>query len=210
LHSRLLERSAKLNKELGNGSLTALPIIETQLGDVAAYIPTNVISITDGQIYLESELFNKGTRPAINAGLSVSRVGGAAQTKAMKKVAGRLRLELAQYRELAAFSQFASDLDESTKKVLEKGAILSEVLKQPELNPLPFHHEVIVIFAATNGYFDKVPLGKIQERSKELIQYLSKMHKNILETIAKNAELNDNSITQLKNALQEFNQVNPS
>jgi F-type H+-transporting ATPase subunit alpha len=207
LHSRLLERSSRLNKEQGGGSLTALPIIETQLGDVSAYIPTNVISITDGQIYLESELFNKGTRPAINPGLSVSRVGGAAQTKAMKKVGGTLRLELAQYRELAAFSQFASELDEATKRTLTKGKILTEMLKQPELEPLPFDYEVVVIFAATNGYFDAVPLSHIQARSQALMLYLHKMHKPILETIEKSGELKNETIAGLKNALEEFNRV---
>ncbi len=207
LHSRLLERSSRLNKKRGGGSLTALPIIETQLGDVSAYIPTNVISITDGQIYLESELFNKGTRPAINPGLSVSRVGGAAQTKAMKKVGGKLRLELAQYRELAAFSQFASDLDEATKRTLDKGRILTEILKQPEFEPLPFHYEVVVIFAATNGYFDAVPVDRIQARSKELMMYMHKMHKPVLDAIEKTAELKDETIAGLKKALEEFNRV---
>ncbi|MCC2630832.1 MAG: synthase alpha subunit [Candidatus Paceibacter sp.] len=207
LHSRLLERSARLKKELGGGSITALPIIETQLGDISTYIPTNVISITDGQIYLESELFNKGTRPAINPGLSVSRVGGAAQTKAMKKVAGKLRLELAQYRELAAFSQFASELDEATKKILDKGRILTETLKQPELDPLPFFHEVVIIFAATNGYFDAVPVEKIQARSKQLLDFLNKMHKNILDTIEQGGELNDDTSAALKAALEEFNRI---
>ncbi|MDZ4284267.1 MAG: F0F1 ATP synthase subunit alpha, partial [Patescibacteria group bacterium] len=155
LHSRLLERSAKLNHENGGGSLTALPIIETQLSDVSAYIPTNVISITDGQIYLEPELFYQGNRPAVNAGLSVSRVGSSAQTKAMKKVAGRLRLELAQFRELAAFMQFSSELDEGTQKRIERGKVLSEILKQPELAPIPFEYQVVLIWAATNGYFDQ-------------------------------------------------------
>jgi F-type H+-transporting ATPase subunit alpha len=207
LHSRLLERSARLNTELGSGSLTALPIIETQLGDVSAYIPTNVISITDGQIYLESELFNKGTRPAINPGLSVSRVGGAAQTKAMKKVAGKLRLELAQYRELAAFSQFASELDEATKRTLDKGKILTEILKQPELQPMPFHYEVVVIYAATNGYFDTVPVVEVQNRSRDLLVYMHKMNHDILDTIEKTAELNPEIIEKLKNALDAFNRL---
>lgn len=207
LHSRLLERSARLNKKNGGGSLTALPIIETQLADISAYIPTNVISITDGQIYLEAELFNKGTRPAINSGLSVSRVGGAAQTKAMKKVGGKLRLSLAQYRELAAFSQFASDLDEATRKTLDKGRILTEVLKQPELLPLPFQEEVVAIFAATNGYFDAIPVEKIQSRAKELLAFLHKMHRQILETIEQTAELKDETAASLKAALDEFNRV---
>ncbi|MES2437225.1 MAG: F0F1 ATP synthase subunit alpha [Patescibacteria group bacterium] len=209
LHSRLLERSARLRKEKGGGSMTALPIIETQLSDVSAYIPTNVISITDGQIYLESELFNKGTRPAINPGLSVSRVGGAAQTKAMKKIAGKMRLDLAQYRELAAFSQFASDLDESTKKILEKGKKVSEILKQPELEPLPFYYQVVEIFAVSNGYFDAVPAKNIQARAKDLIVYLHKMHRGILETIEKTGELSQETIDTLKAALEEFNRVTP-
>jgi F-type H+-transporting ATPase subunit alpha len=207
LHSRLLERSAKLKKEKGGGSLTALPIIETQLGDVSAYIPTNVISITDGQIYLESELFNKGTRPAINPGLSVSRVGGAAQTKAMKKVGGRLRLELAQYRELAAFSQFASELDEHTKRTLEKGRVLTEMLKQPELDPLPFQNEVVVIFAATNGYFDTTPPDHIQPRAGQLLHFLYSMHKPLMDTIEKTGKLEDATVEELKQAIEEFNRV---
>jgi F-type H+-transporting ATPase subunit alpha len=210
LHSRLLERSARLSKERGGGSLTALPIIETQLNDVSAYIPTNVISITDGQIYLESELFNKGIRPAINPGLSVSRVGGAAQTKAMKKVAGKLRLELAQYRELAAFSQFASDLDESTKRVLDKGKVLTEMLKQPDFQPLPFEQEVVVIYAATNGYFDTIPTENLQTHSRKLIEYVSKMHKEIVEKIRKTGELKDNTLEALKNAIDEFNRLEKS
>ncbi len=210
LHSRLLERSAKLNKNRGGGSLTALPIIETQLGDVSAYIPTNIISITDGQIYLESELFNKGTRPAINAGLSVSRVGGAAQTKAMKKVAGKLRLELAQYRELAAFSQFASELDESTKKILEKGRILSEILKQPEGEPLPFYYEVVVIYAAINGYFALVPADKIGQRSKDLLVYMHKLHRPVLEIIEKTGEFKDETAAKLKSAIEDFNKSQTS
>ncbi len=209
LHSRLLERSSRMNKELGGGSLTAFPIIETQLGDVSAYIPTNVISITDGQIYLESELFNKGTRPAINPGLSVSRVGGAAQTKAMKKVAGKLRLELAQYRELAAFSQFASDLDPGTKKILDKGKVLTEILKQPELEPMPFYYEVVIIFAATNGYFASVPVAKILDRTKDLLMYLHKTHKDVLMTIEKTGELKDETSDALKKAIEEFNNVEP-
>ncbi len=209
LHSRLLERSVRMHKDKGGGSITSLPIIETQLGDVSAYIPTNVISITDGQIYLESELFNKGTRPAINAGLSVSRVGGAAQTKAMKKVAGKLRLQLAQYRELAAFSQFASDLDESTKKILEKGKILSEVLKQPEVEPMPFYYEVIVLFAATSGFFDAVPTEKVQTRTKDMLIYLHKMHKDIVHTIEKTQAFTDETRDALTKAIEEFNRVTP-
>lgn len=207
LHSRLLERSAKLSKDNGGGSLTALPIIETQLGDVSAYIPTNVISITDGQIYLESELFNKGVRPAVNPGLSVSRVGGAAQTKAMKKVAGRLRLELAQYRELAAFSQFASELDDATKKTLDKGKILMEILKQPEQEPLPFHYEVIEIFAATSGYFNDFPVEKIQIKAKALLTYIHKMHRELLSSIESSGVISEENLTKLKGAIEEFKRI---
>lgn len=184
LHSRLLERAAKMSKEKGGGSLTALPIIETQLGDVSAYIPTNVISITDGQIYLESELFYQGVRPAVNVGLSVSRVGSSAQTKAMKKVAGRLRLDLAQFRELAAFSQFASDLDESTKSVLVRGRVLSEMLKQDELSTVPFEEEAALIFVGTRGFFDKVEPDKIKESCLKFLDFLNKNHrKDILDPI---------------------------
>jgi len=176
LHARLLERSAKLNKDYGGGTLTALPIIETQLGDVSAYIPTNVISITDGQIYLESDLFNQGLRPAINVGLSVSRVGSAAQTKAMKKVAGRLRLELAQFRELKAFVQFASDLDEATKKKIQRGELLTEVLKQNDREPMPFEKQVVILYAALNGFLDDVPLEKIKSFEEKFLDYLNKLH----------------------------------
>ncbi|MDD4989334.1 MAG: F0F1 ATP synthase subunit alpha [Candidatus Pacebacteria bacterium] len=205
LHSRLLERSAKLSKENGGGSLTSLPIIETQLGDVAAYIPTNVISITDGQIYLESELFNQGMRPAVNAGLSVSRVGSAAQTKAMKKVAGKLRLELAQYRELAAFSQFASELDESTQKTLARGKVLTECLKQDELVPIPFEKQAVLIYAATNGYLDKVPAEKIVDAGIAVIDYLEKMHKEkIFEAIKKSGEMSDDTLKILKAGLEDW------
>jgi F-type H+-transporting ATPase subunit alpha len=207
LHSRLLERSSRMNKEKGGGSLTALPIIETQLGDVSAYIPTNVISITDGQIYLESELFNKGTRPAINPGLSVSRVGGAAQTKAMKKVAGRLRLELAQFRELAAFSQFASELDEATRKVLDKGKILSEILKQPELAPLPFPHQVAMIYASTNGYFDGVAPGAVSKRATDLVEFIRKRHHDLFDTLEKSGELAEETLNKLKSSIEEFNRT---
>ena len=204
LHSRLLERDAKLNKENGGGSLTAIPIIETQLGDVSAYIPTNVISITDGQIYLEPELFYQGMRPAVNVGLSVSRVGSAAQTKAMKKVAGRLRLELAQFRELAAFAQFASDLDESTRSRIERGKILSEILKQPELTPIPFEKQVIVIFAATNGYFDKILPQEVQKYGEELLDYLEKMHSKIFTTIQESGELSKEIDEALRIGIEEF------
>lgn len=205
LHSRLLERAAKLNKENGGGSLTALPIIETQLGDVSAYIPTNVISITDGQIYLEPELFFQGVRPALNVGLSVSRVGSSAQTKAMKKVAGRLRLELAQFRELAAFAQFASELDESTRKRIERGRVLVELLKQPELEPLPFEKQVCLIYAGTNGYFDDVPPAEVEVVAGKLIEYLEKLHgEKVLGKIKESGELSQEIEDKLKKAIVEF------
>ena len=208
LHSRLLERAAKLSKENGGGSLTALPIIETQLGDVSAYVPTNVISITDGQIYLESELFYQGVRPAVNVGLSVSRVGSSAQTKAMKKVAGRLRLELAQFRELAAFSQFASELDEGTRKRLERGRVLTELLKQPEMQPVPFEKQALLIYAGTNGYLDDVPVPSIHETTAKLLDYLEKMYDNkILEKIKITGELAPETEEALKKALEEFKKL---
>ena len=208
LHSRLLERAAKLSKENGGGSLTALPIIETQLGDVSAYVPTNVISITDGQIYLESELFYQGVRPAVNVGLSVSRVGSSAQTKAMKKVAGRLRLELAQFRELAAFSQFASELDEGTRKRLERGRVLTELLKQPEMQPVPFEKQALLIYAGTNGYLDDVPVSSIRETAAKLLDYLEKMHDDkILEKIKLTGELAPETEEALKKALEEFKKL---
>ena len=172
LHSRLLERAAKMNDEMGAGSLTALPVIETQAGDVSAYIPTNVISITDGQIFLETELFFRGIRPAVNVGLSVSRVGSAAQVKAMKQVAGRIKLELAQYREMAAFAQFASDLDASTQQLLARGSRLTELLKQPQYKPLPIEEQVVAIFAGVRGYLDKFEIGQIGEFEAQLIAEL--------------------------------------
>ena len=205
LHSRLLERAAKLNKENGGGSLTALPIIETQLGDVSAYIPTNVISITDGQIYLEPELFYQGIRPALNVGLSVSRVGSAAQTKAMKKVAGKLRLELAQYRELAAFVQFASELDGSTRKRIDRGRVLTEILKQPEQDPMPYELQVVAIFAGTQGYLDDIPPAEVSGVMTKLLDYLEKMHREkILEKIKTSGELQPEVEEALKRALDEF------
>ncbi len=208
LHSRLLERAAKLNKENGGGSMTALPIIETQLGDISAYIPTNVISITDGQIYLEPELFNQGVRPALNVGLSVSRVGSAAQTKAMKKVAGRLRLELAQFRELAAFAQFASDLDESTAKRIVRGKILTELLKQPELDPVPFEKQVVLIYAGTGGYFDEYEPEKVQQIGQDMIEYLEKLHEqDILEKIRTSGELSEEVEEKLKVAIEDFKKL---
>ncbi|CAO3590738.1 unnamed protein product [Absidia cylindrospora] len=183
LHSRLLERAAKMNKDFGYGSMTALPIIETQGGDVSAYIPTNVISITDGQIFLEAELFFKGIRPSINVGLSVSRVGSAAQTKAMKQVAGSLKLFLAQYREVAAFAQFGSDLDASTQFLLNRGARLTELLKQPQYSPLSIQVQVPIVFAGVNGFLDKIPVQKVVDWEKDFISYISAEHKSVLEEI---------------------------
>lgn len=204
LHSRLLERSAKLSRELQGGSITALPIIETQEGDVAAYIPTNVISITDGQIYLESDLFNKGVRPAINVGLSVSRVGSSAQTKAMKKVAGKLRIELAQYRELEAFSQFASDLDEETTRRLHTGARLVELLKQPHSKPLGFECEVAVIAAAQDGFFDRVAIEHVAQVATELLEYLADHHPGVLTAINTSRDLTDETRAALKIACEQY------
>ncbi len=202
LHSRLLERAAKLNKEHGGGSLTALPIIETKLGDVAAYIPTNVISITDGQIYVEPNLFYQGIRPAINVGLSVSRVGSAAQTKAMKRVAGRLRLELAQFRELQAFVQFASDLDQATRDKIKRGELLTEVLKQVDGAPIPFEHQVVVLYAALNSYLDDIPLPHIKKWEAGFIDTLEKLHrKTVLDPILKTGELTQETEEALKNAI---------
>ncbi len=203
LHSRLLERSAKLNKNHGGGSLTALPIIETQAGDVSAYIPTNVISITDGQIYLESDLFYQGIRPAINIGLSVSRVGGSAQTKAMKKVAGRLRLDLAQYRELAAFAQFGSDLDENTKKRLERGKRVTEILKQPQFEPLPFEEQVAIIYSAVNGLLDEIAVDKIADCQKTIFTDLRTANKKILEKIRNDKELSEETERELTEAVKK-------
>jgi F-type H+-transporting ATPase subunit alpha len=204
LHSRLLERASKLNDELGGGSLTALPIIETQAGDVSAYIPTNVISITDGQIYLESNLFNAGVRPAINVGISVSRVGGAAQIKAMKKVAGSLKLDLAQYRELEAFTKFGSDLDKATQQQLRRGSRLVEVLKQGQYSPYPVENQVAVIFAGTNGYLDEIPLDEITRFEKEFLEAMEVKHKDILKEIAEKKDLSEELTLELKNILDEF------
>lgn len=204
LHSRLLERAAKLNKDFGGGSLTALPIIETQAGDVSAYIPTNVISITDGQIFLESELFYKGIRPALNIGISVSRVGSDAQTKAMKKVAGKLKLALAQYRELEAFAQFGSDLDESTKKTLDLGRRLTEILKQPQYQGLAMENQVCILYAVNNGYFNQIPVEKIQETEKAFHEFLAKHGQTLLKTIRETKELKEETETQLKTVIQDF------
>ncbi len=191
LHSRLLERAAKMNDDNGGGSLTALPIIETQAGDVSAYIPTNVISITDGQIFLETDLFYQGIRPAINVGLSVSRVGGAAQTKAMKKVSGSIKLELAQYREMAAFAQFGSDLDASTQKLLNRGARLTELLKQPQFSPMPFEEQTVSIFAGTNGYLDDVAVDRVNEYEAAMLSYMRSEHADILATIRTSGKFDD-------------------
>jgi len=204
LHSRLLERAARLDKEYGGGSLTALPIIETQAGDISAYIPTNVISITDGQIYLETDLFYQGIRPAVNVGLSVSRVGGNAQIKAMKKVAGKLRLELAQYRELAAFSQFGSDLDEDTKNQIERGRRLTELLKQPQYDPQPVAIQVAQIYAGTTGLLDKVAPEKIQEVAVAIREGLELQHPEILKSINESGQVDDATEEKLKKALHQI------
>ncbi len=204
LHSRLLERAAKLSDEEGAGSLTALPIIETQAGDVSAYIPTNVISITDGQIYLEGDLFYSGIRPAVNVGLSVSRVGGAAQTKAMKKVAGKLRLELAQYREMAAFAQFGSDLDKATQQQLARGERMTELLKQAQYSPLSMEEQVVVLFAGTNGFVDDYPLSVLGRYEKELLEYFRGQKKDVLDTLRSTGKMDDNMDKSLRDALTEF------
>jgi len=204
LHSRLLERAAKMNKDNGSGSLTALPIIETQAGDVSAYIPTNVISITDGQIFLETELFFQGVRPAINVGLSVSRVGSAAQTKAMKKVAGSIKLELAQYREMAAFAQFGSDLDASTQKLLARGARLTELLKQGQFAPMPVEEQVVSIFAGTQGFVDAVPTADVTRYEAALLSYMRSDHADILGKIRDTKALDDDMAKALKEALAKF------
>jgi len=204
LHSRLLERAAKLNKNNGGGSLTALPIIETQAGDISGYIPTNVISITDGQIYLEPDLFYKGVRPALNVGLSVSRVGSKAQTKAMKKVAGKLRLDLAQYRELAVFAQFGSDLDEATQKRLFRGERLTELLKQVQYSPMPWYKEVVVIYAAINGHLDNVEVKNIAQWESGFLKYIEDMHPQILDAMKESRDLNEDTEGTLKKALGEF------
>ncbi|MFW6256568.1 MAG: F0F1 ATP synthase subunit alpha [Bacillota bacterium] len=204
LHSRLLERAAKLRDDLGGGSLTALPIIETQAGDVSAYIPTNVISITDGQIYLESELFFAGVRPAINVGISVSRVGGEAQIQAMKDVAGSLRLDLSQYRELEAFAQFGSDLDEATKQKLDRGERIVEILKQAQYSPMPVEEQVLVIYAATNGYLDDLPVDNLERFEKEFLSYVDSNYEEIKKSIVEEQELISETEEKLQNVIQEF------
>jgi F-type H+/Na+-transporting ATPase subunit alpha len=204
LHSRLLERAAKLKKDLGGGSLTALPIIETQAGDLSAYIPTNVISITDGQLFLESDLFNQGVRPAINVGNSVSRVGGSAQIKAMRQVAGSLRLDLAQYRELAAFAQFGSDLDKATQAQLNRGQRLVEILKQPQYQPLPVEKQILIIFAAINGYFDPVEVAAIRGLEIELYQFVDNRHPSLLRELVDKKQIDDDMKAKLHDLMKEF------
>jgi F-type H+-transporting ATPase subunit alpha len=204
LHSRLLERAAKLKPALGGGSLTALPIIETQAGDLSAYIPTNVISITDGQIFLESDLFHQGVRPAINVGNSVSRVGGSAQIKAMRQVAGTLRLDLAQYRELAAFAQFGSDLDKSTQAQLTRGARLVEILKQPQYAPLPVERQVALIFAGTNGYLDALPVADVRRFENELYKFIEARYPDLFRRIAEKKQLDDDLKAALDAAVKAF------
>src|SRR2546421_330209 len=206
LHSRLLERAAKLSNEEGGGSLTALPVIETQAGDVSAYIPTNVISITDGQIFLETDLFNQGVRPAVNVGLSVSRVGGSAQIKAMRQVAGTLKLELAQYRELAAFSQFGSDLDKATQAQLNRGKRLVEILKQGQFEPLPFSKQILIIFAGTSGALDDMPVEQVREFEKALYKYVDTSHPAVLNTIMEKKVLDDALKAELTKVIKEAKQ----
>jgi len=204
LHSRLLERAAKMNEANGHGSLTALPIIETQAGDVSAYIPTNVISITDGQIFLETGLFYQGIRPAINVGLSVSRVGGAAQTKAMKKVSGSMKLDLAQYREMAAFAQFGSDLDAATQKLLNRGARLTELLKQPQFSPMPFEEQTVSIYAGTNGYLDAIPVNRVNEYEAAMLSFMRQNHSDVLAEIRTSKKFEGEVADKTKAALDAF------
>ena len=206
-HSRLLERAARVSEELGSGSLTALPIIETQAGDVSAYIPTNVISITDGQVYLEPNLFYSGVRPAINVGLSVSRVGGAAQVKAMKQVAGTLKLDLAQYRELAAFAQFGSDLDKATQAQLDRGARLVELLKQPQYQPMSLGQQVVVLFSGVRGFVDKYPLERLKNYESELLSFVEGKYPEFMKEIDEKEEISDELEDKLRNALTEFDSI---
>ena len=206
LHSRLLERAAKLSDDMGGGSLTALPIIETQAGDVSAYVPTNVISITDGQIYLETDLFYSGVRPAINVGLSVSRVGGNAQIRAMKQVAGGLRLDLAQYREMAAFAQFGSDLDAATQRQIARGSRLVEILKQGQYEPMPVERQVLIIYAGTNGFVDQVDPDNLQRYQSELFEFVESQHPDLLPSIVEKGQIDDDVKGTVEKALQEFNQ----
>jgi F-type H+/Na+-transporting ATPase subunit alpha len=204
LHSRLLERAAKMNDSRGAGSLTALPVIETQANDVSAYIPTNVISITDGQIFLETDLFYQGIRPAVNVGLSVSRVGSSAQTKAMKKVAGRIKGELAQYREMAAFAQFGSDLDATTQRLLNRGARLTELLKQPQFSPLKMEEQVCVIYAGVNGYLDPIPVARVRAFEDGLLGMLRNQNADILTEIRDSRDLGDATAGKLKSAVESY------
>jgi len=204
LHSRLLERAAKLHPDYGGGSLTALPIIETQAGDVSAYIPTNVISITDGQIYLESDLFYAGIRPAVNAGLSVSRVGGAAQAAAMRQVAGRMRLDMAAFRELAAFAQFGSDLDEATRRQLDRGLRVQEVLKQGQYSPVPLVDQIMIFFAVTNGYLDDVAISKVSDFESAYVRYMKDSHPTLVQTLATGRRMDDETQQALRQAIQDF------
>ncbi len=207
LHSRLLERAAKINQKHGGGSLTALPIIETQAGDVTAYIPTNVISITDGQIYLEPELFYQGIRPAINVGLSVSRVGSSAQIKAMRKVAGRLRLDLAQYREMAAFAEFAGDLDKETRQQLTRGRIMTEILKQDQYVPMPVEKQVAIIFAGTSGLIDDIPVPQVRDFEAQFLKYLESMHPDLLREIREKRELTSGREEEIRRAIDDFKKI---
>jgi F-type H+-transporting ATPase subunit alpha len=204
LHSRLLERAAKMNDDFGSGSLTALPVIETQGNDVSAFIPTNVISITDGQIFLETDLFYQGIRPAVNVGLSVSRVGSAAQIKAMKQVAGKIKGELAQYREMAAFAQFGSDLDAATQRLLNRGARLTELLKQPQFSPLKTEEQVVVIYAGVNGYLDPIPVAKVGEFEEGLLRLVRDSHADLLEDIRTKKELTDEISDKLKSVVDGY------
>ncbi len=204
LHSRLLERAAKLNKDNGSGSLTALPVIETQANDVSAYIPTNVISITDGQIFLETDLFYQGIRPAVNVGLSVSRVGSAAQTKAMKKVAGKIKGELAQYREMAAFAQFGGDLDATTQRLLNRGARLTELLKQAQFAPMQMEEQVAAIYAGVNGYLDPLPVNRVKAFQDGLLSNLHANHADLMNTIRSSKDLSDDSAKKLKDVVDAF------
>ena len=208
LHSRLLERAAKLNDDNGGGSLTALPIIETQAGDVSAYIPTNVISITDGQIFLGTELFNQGIRPAVNVGLSVSRVGSAAQTKAMKKVAGSIKLELAQYREMAAFAQFGSDLDASTQKLLNRGSKLTELLKQDQYSPMTVAEQVVTIYAGVKGYLDSIDTSQIRSFEKGLLELVKSEKPEILESIQKSGKIEEDIEKILSEVITNYKKTN--
>jgi F-type H+-transporting ATPase subunit alpha len=207
LHSRLLERAAKLNDANGGGSLTALPVIETQANDVSAYIPTNVISITDGQIFLETDLFYQGIRPAVNVGISVSRVGSAAQIKAMKQVAGSIKLELAQYREMAAFAQFGSDLDAATQRLLNRGARLTELLKQPQFKPMPIEEQVITIYTGVKGYLDKLTVSAVQRFEAEFLRLMRSKHKDVLDSIRTAKQLTPDIEAKLKAILDEFSKA---